>query len=585
MKTNKWLWPVGIFILFAVILVLPHWHRLLALGTKYTTLVIGSQEVDPTSLEETYAYATLANRTRFNQPINDPYVLEYRNFFSPFLSELFPAVFVGGLAKVFGLPLVFILLKIISPILLVLLFTKISRNIGYSFWISFSAGLAAVFLPRLFALIPYIDIFSYVSNSSELEFQRLFHPALSWLIVLGSVLGAQIILSEKFSTVKTLVSGILLGLLFYTYFFAWTLVWFGLGILVVILFWQKKFNELKRLIMVVTVGFIVGLPYFMNGWRFSRTEMGKDFLGKTLLAAKEVHVVTMLRYAVLAVGLIVIDRDWWKRPAKLLLWSIMAAAILLPDMSQLILGVNIESDHWIVRFLYPLSTFLSTLFIGRLLSDRKIVIEKIFVGILLVMAILRVGMVSVNQWKLPIEGFQVGVKREELYRFLSQSVAKDSVIGSLSFTEQIYLAAYTPFYPFVPRWERTVAPKDEPMQRLLFLAQQLKVTDRYFDDVMPVPLIPVSYPDLPVFDQKALAVVFGTYYLFDKPPYQRHQQLLIDVKKRYGQSISQPGKLDYLLVSPTDREFSTNNFLLECEPLFNNSIYQLYFLDVCDLSG
>ena len=581
MKNQDRFLIIGVLIFLLLILGMPHWRRFTGLGSKYTTLLIGSQNVNTISLEETYAYATLANRVKFDQPINDPYVWEYKDFGSPFLSEYAPSLVTGWLAKLAGVPLAIIVIKITGPIVLVSLLYLVGINIGVGSISAMASSIAAVFLPKLFALFPYPVIPTYILGSTDLEFQRVFHPLLSWIAVAGNMVGIQMVFKKKTSLITMVIAGILAGILFYTYFFAWTLVWFGMAILIILLFCQKKFFDLKRLAIVMTVGCLIGLPYFINGLEFSRTVLGREFWDKTVLPAQEIHVATLLRYVLLLGGLILVDRGWWRKSNKLLLWSMLVAAVLLPDLSQFVFGANLESDHWIGRFLYPLSTLLILLAVGKWLSEKNARWNKLFVVVVFILAVFRIGLVNLNEWRKPVENYQLDKQRQELYNFLFNNVAPGSVIGSLSFTEQIYLAAYTPFYPFIPRWDRTIAPNDEPMRRLLFIAQQLEVSEKYFDETMPVPLVPVSYPELPRFDQKALAVVFGLQYLYDLPPYNRHLELLVNIKDRFKNKIKPFGRLDYLLITPTDRVFSKRKFETECNKLFDNNVYQVYRFSDC----
>lgn len=574
--------PAGILILLLVILGLPHWQRWSKLGSRYTTLIIDSQKITSTDSEETYAYAVLTNRVSSSQPINDPYLWEYKDFKSPFLSELVPSLTTGWLAKLIGTPLTIVMSKIAGPIILVFLLYRIGISNEFNPITAMAAASASIFLPKLFALFPYPAILVYMSGSTDLEFQRVFHPLLSWIAVAGSFWGIQSVFKGKFSFTKTVVAGTLAGILFYTYFFAWTTVWFGLAILAALLFWQRKFSDLKRLAVVMIIGLGIGTSYFVNGWGFSRTVLGQEFWEKTVLSIREIHVATLLRYVLLAGGLILVDHGWWRRSNKLLLWSMLAAATLLPDLSQLILKVNLESDHWIGRFLYPLSTFLAVLIVGEWLSRKNDGWNRAIMAVVLALAVFRISAVGFREWKQSAENYQLGRQRQELYDFLSNNVAFGSVIGSLSFTEQIYLAAYTPFYPFIPRWDRTVAPRDESMQRLLYMAQQLDVSDQYFEETMPVPLVPVSHPELPSFDQKALAVVFGLQYLYDLPPYNRHRELLANIKERFSNEIKPVGRLDYLLITPTDRAFSRREFETECAKLFDNNAYQIYKFSDCN---
>ena len=558
-----------------------HVYRFVKLGSNYTTLIISTETGSNTGLEETYAYAPFVNRIKFGQPTNDPYLWEYRSQKSPFISELLPAVVLGWIAKATGVPFSLAVVKIFGPIFLLFLLRQIGILGGINRLVSITAAAAAVFTPMLFSLVPYPAALNYITGATELEFQRLFHPLLPMIMVSLYIVCAHKALIRKYRWSMILFAGVLLGALFYTYFFAWTLVWVGMGIITIANLNKSQRHNLRRLMGIMFIGLIIGIPYFINAWQFSNSITGQDFLEKSLLPIKEIHAWKMIRYLLLLILVVMIDRDWIKQLTKKLLVALMLSAIILPDLSQILFKVNLESDHWIVRFLYPLSTFVAVLSIGPWLNRRFPAVAAVSMWVLIAIAGIRLTAVFSHQIKQPVDLFQLGSERQQLFAFMKQNLKPGSIIGSLSFTEEVYLAAYTSFYPFIPRWERTIALKAEPMNRLIFLAQQLAVAESYFDDVMPVPLTPINYQDLPRFDQKALAVVFGIEYLFDRPPYYRHQDLLRQVKDKFRQSIPQPGKLDYVLISPTDRQFVNWEPKDNCQPLFNNSTYQLYRFNDC----
>ncbi|KKS42487.1 MAG: hypothetical protein UV05_C0042G0007 [candidate division CPR1 bacterium GW2011_GWA2_42_17] len=114
MKKKYLLLPLVLFSLLAI----PHLRRWKELGRNYTTLLLDGQGTTQTSFEETYAYASLANRFKFSQPINDVGTFEYRNSASPLISELMPAAIVGTIAKFVDVPAAVILVKIIfTPVI------------------------------------------------------------------------------------------------------------------------------------------------------------------------------------------------------------------------------------------------------------------------------------------------------------------------------------------------------------------------------------------------------------------------------------------------------------------------------------
>src|SRR3990167_11230556 len=258
---------ITIFFGVLITLSLPHIFRYLALGSKYTTLIISGPSATATSWEETYTYATEANRIKNNQPINDPYIYEYRNKPSPLISELVPSVLLGVPAKVLSTSLVFILAKIFVLPLTIFVWYLIARQLGYSKKASICAALTSFILQKLFVYIPYFPkIFSYEFDG-YLEAQRIYFPLISSFITSITILFILKILDNN-KMKYILLAGILLGLLFFTYFFAWSLIWLSLILFLISLKISSWQIHVKKLLAVLAIGLLIGLPYFINTFYF-----------------------------------------------------------------------------------------------------------------------------------------------------------------------------------------------------------------------------------------------------------------------------------------------------------------------------
>src|SRR3990167_2069809 len=215
---------ITIFFGVIVILSLPHIFRYLALGSKYTTLIINGPSATQISWEETYTYATEANRIKNNQPINDPYIYEYRNKPSPLLSELVPSLILGVPAKILSVPFVFVIAKIAIIPLTVLIWYLTARQLGYSKISSVGASIASIILQKFFVYVPYIPKISEYEVNGYLEGLRIYFPLISSFLTSLTVL-LIIKALKKRNTIYAVISGILLGSLFFSYFFAWVLMW------------------------------------------------------------------------------------------------------------------------------------------------------------------------------------------------------------------------------------------------------------------------------------------------------------------------------------------------------------------------
>ena len=565
-------------------LAVPHLRRWKELGRNYTTLLLDGQGTTQTSFEETYAYASLANRFRFNQPINDVGTFEYRNSASPLISELIPAVIVGTIAKLVDVSEAVILVKIIFPVFLVMVWYAIGVEIGLLPVNSLAASLAAVFLPQLYVLIPYFRSLTYLTDP-QLEFQRIFHPLISGLMIAVTIL--LIISGLKYLSNARLkiLAGISLGLLFYTYIFSWTLAIGAIGLLLISLMVEKDWKKFKWLLMVLGVGLLIAFPYLINAWVFHKSVLSPDFWAKSVYLEKQNYFFIIARCLALIITMVVINRQWYVSAQRRLLIFLLFSTIALPVISQIILGVNLEADHWIVRFFYPISTFLMIGTAGELILKYLPRFSKIFVGLTLALVLIRILSWEFTELKKPIGDFQLSPARRELYAWMDKNIKQESVLGSLSFVEEIYLTAYTPYYPYISQTFRTLATTDEILNRYLYLTQIMQFKSDYFNEMLRVPLSPLPFEDIPGQDQRIYASIFGLKYYHDVAPYPIHQKLIESINEKQKIPTSSNGRLDYLLITTTDRLFSARNWEANCRTLFSNGVYQVYSFSECEQGG
>lgn len=571
-----------LLLLLALFLLLtaPHLRRWNEFGRNYTTLLLDGKGTTQTAFEETYAYASLANRFKFNQPINDIGTFEYRNFASPLISELVPAAIVGTIAKFTDVTAAVILVKIIFPVILVMVWYEIGVKIGFMPANSLAASLAAVFLPQLYVLIPYFRVLNYLTDP-QLEFQRIFHPLISGLMVAATLLLIITGLNHLSNARLKILAGISLGLLFYTYIFSWTLAVGAIGLLLVSLMIEKDWEKFKWLLTVLGVGVLVAFPYFINAWKFNESVFSPDFFAKSVYLENQNYLFVMMRCLVLIIAMLAINRQWYFSAQRRLLILLLFSAIALPEISQIILGVNLEADHWIIRFFYPISTFLMIGTMGELIMKYFSGASKLFSGLIFTLALVRILSWEVAELKKPVGDFQLPLARRELYTWMNKNLKQDSVLGSLSFVEEIYLTAYTPYYPYISQTFRTLATTDEMLNRYLYLTQILQFKNDYFNEILRVPLSPLPFADIHSQDQRIYASIFGLKYYHDAAPYPIHQKLIKSIKEKQKIPFFPNGRLDYLLITPTDRFYSSRDFKNECDPLFDNGTYQVYLFNNC----
>ena len=126
-----------------------------------------------------------------------------------------------------------------------------------------------------------------------------------------------------------------------------------------------------------------------------------------------------------------------------------------------------------------------------------------------------------------------------------------------------------------------MASTEEVFLRYIFISNLLDVSSTYFDRVLSTP--PEGIPLLsgvPEIDQNAFSPLFGIRYLYDREvQYVEHLALRERAKIMITDKLQPIGRLDYILVGPTERAFSNKNFNDCCQLIYENNKYKLYKLD------
>lgn len=570
-----------------VALSLPHIFRYVQLGGIYTILFFHNDTANQLNWEETYTYATQVNRIKNNQPINDPYIYEYRDKPSPLISELVPSLMLGLLAKIFSVPLVFVLVKIILIPLVVLIWYWLARELGYSKIISAAAALMGIILQKTFVYIPYANKLYAYQWQNYLEIQRTYFPLLSTFSVSLSILLLVKLLKSDYSSLKKILVGIIFGSLFYTYFFAWTLFWVSFGSLVLILLLKKQFNILKRLIIPFATAAVVALPYFLNLLVFSSNPAKQDFILRTIgFPISDWNLPVMLRFAILIAILFISSRSWLKVPGKLFLIVFLTSALLLTPLSKLILGADYQSDHWYERFLYPLATFLFTLLLFEVLAKFKPKASHILALVLIFLCLSKVAVVTAGETGRTKTDFRLGPEREDLYHWLLPNVPKDSVIATLSFAESVYLTAYTPYYSYLPQAYKTIAPESDLLKRYVNLIRIYGADDTFIREAFIMPDVRYSnVQSVVAHDGNGFMMLEGIATHFDPYPFPQHKNIQNEIIEMSKNKTKLQGRIDYLLFGPLERENAKGFDKNGCKILYSNGSYQVYEFKSCGRSN
>jgi hypothetical protein len=182
-----------------------------------------------------------------------------------------------------------------------------------------------------------------------LWFSRMLHPLVSSLFFFAFLSLFWLFLdgSTKLTTRKQWISGaisaLILGLSFYVYFYTWTFLYAFLGILILISLFQKDWQKIKKIILVLLLSLLFAAPYFINLYQTIAYPGYLEFQQRVGLVQGRTPALGYLTPIALVIFLFLFPRGHRDR------YFFSLALIITPLIvinQQLITGKILHPSHW-----------------------------------------------------------------------------------------------------------------------------------------------------------------------------------------------------------------------------------------------
>lgn len=184
------------------------------------------------------------------------------------------------------------------------------------------------------------------------QFFRPVHPQLSSLFFFAFLTSFWLFYKRK-SLKFGVFSAIILGLSFYIYSYLWTFLFAFWGIFLLILFFQKRWPLLKKMISMLFLGSLIGIPLILNYYFLLNHPYSSDFFKRLVLG--EIPRELSLPFSavfLLAIFLVFFPRKWKER------YYFLLTSLLVPFLlynQDLITGRNIQVAHYWRYYRLPLA--------------------------------------------------------------------------------------------------------------------------------------------------------------------------------------------------------------------------------------
>ena len=275
--------------------------------------------------------------------VNRPYFFEYKDVLYPQATGA--ERFIDALTRIFSTSLqqLQLVLDFVAPFLIFLL--------SYALFYKLAPHrLTAIVLPFILFFIIPADLAKPINP--QITFPLLLLFLLLWMLMIQKTIHR---------LWYALGAGVVLGLLFLTYFFHWSFLVVLVGLYVIGLLMKKEFKTLPLYGVLFGVAILVGIPYFIQIFQ----GMGAPFHAETAVRVGVYHSYFPESLPRLAVAVVWFLFFAWfvrlykieKQPMTLVVASFLLANILYPNHQIITHTIIQNANHWsfMPLFIYALT--------------------------------------------------------------------------------------------------------------------------------------------------------------------------------------------------------------------------------------
>src|SRR3989344_3747415 len=432
---------IFISLIIGFIIALPYIYGYYTFNNNFSPLI--SNDNLSYLREHTYSYSAQVNQIIKGHLYGDAYIWEYKSNPSPF---------VGELASIIP----------IAIILFVLIYTGL-RIFNFPRYFNLFAATSIIIIPFLSSLLPY-----YSHNLTQITggtllplfFFRIPNPLISSIYLFLSIFSTIFILKNP-SAKYFYLWPVIVGVSIYSSTFIMSTVLFALVLLAPKLF--SKISKQKLIISFLII-FLIAIPYLINFISANIIFNTKEFL-LTFTFEPKIMFPVQIRYVLIALFLL------WARKkdafSKVILAFVLSAAILM-ELHQVIIGRNVQADHYISRILAPIATLSIFIILYEKLDFLK---RNTKIWIIFTVVVLTIGFHQQLSWinRYPND-FEQLTYRKNLIDYINKNTDKNDVIGTLDPDINDEIQANTGRWVYIAPGDRTFVAHNEQLTRICDLA-------------------------------------------------------------------------------------------------------------------
>ncbi len=314
-----------------------------------------------------------------------------------------------------------------------------------------------------------------------LDLYRPAHPQVDFLFFFSFLLFFWLFFERK-RWIWGVISTLILGLSFYTYPYTWSLLYAFLGVLFLILLFQKKWPDAKRVFFLGLGAFAIGIFYFLNVYAASLHPYFEEVILRCRYIDTRQPVFGILVPSILIIFLLFFPKNWRER---FIFCLALAIAPLLVLNQQIITGKEFSSGHyhWYYNQLTAIIFLVIVLFYQIRLWQEKLGFltkkntAKLAAFLVIVISFYTGITIQAGSYKASEARILSDQRYGAVAEWLNANAQKDEVFLAEPYQAGI-LSIYTPLNTFYSnRGDMYLAGSNERILNSLFLFYRLNGVD------------------------------------------------------------------------------------------------------------
>lgn len=382
------------------------------------------------------------------------------------------------------------------------------------------------------------------------------------------------------------LSGLVGGLLFYSYIYYAIVFSIGLVILFLTFTVKKSIYNLKLVFLIMLITGIVSLVYLINFVKIQLSPEYSEILTRYGVSFGRINLTYITRTFIYGTLLLLVALIIKNKGNAFFILSAFFLAGLVGLNTNLFLGYSVQLSHYISTVLQPLGVILLVIlfnelckrkraissfkfqFLNKILETFSVFLNRNFrlISILLISMLLLQGLLinvgfSMNKY----QDLSLTQSQREIFNWLEKNTNTDDVVLTLDIENNFLLPVYTHNNPFLPNGAQTSIHTNKILERVYIAYKLFDVQYDYLEKLLESGNLSLQISNVREdLLGNSFNEIFWTTYFFHlkfpnfEIPSEFKNNLLTDYTSYNNETneLLSKYRIDYIIVGPYEKSIS-----------------------------